>query len=287
MSRWTKLGKWGFAGPWYGELTAHTGSVLMDRLAMLRQYGFQLFSAGLHDLMKLPVDERKSLLAHLGEHGMELAVYTGYPYITAEADEAVSWNEEILLALSELCSVMKPVIVMTEAHYTSRFDKRIPLNAALERLSGALAPLAAGCKEFGTRLAIENHADFYCSDLVTVCRNTPDLWLFLDTGNTFLIGERPLEAFQAAAPYVIGTHFKDHQVRPVLDANPLHFEVGGSVLGEGDVPLQLCYDLLLAHAPFPEELIMEIEMICPSGMSPVAALEKSIAYIRTLDGDGE
>ncbi|REE57442.1 sugar phosphate isomerase/epimerase [Paenibacillus taihuensis] len=287
MNRWTKVGKWGFAGPWYGELTAHTGHVQMDRLHMLREKGFEVFSAGLSDLMQLPEAERRELLAQLDACGMELAVYAGYPYITADADEVAARNEQILSSLAALCELKKPAIVMTHAHYTSRFDKRFPLDVALKRLSAALAPLAAGCKELGTKLALENHADFYCSDLVTVCLNTPDLWIFLDTGNTFLIGERPLEAFQAAAPYVIGTHFKDHQVRPVLDANPLYFEVDGSVLGEGDVPLQDCYELLLAHAPFPEELIMEIEMVCPAGVSPIEALEKSITYIQSLDGDGE
>jgi len=117
---------------------------------------------------------------------------------------------------------------------------------------------------------------------VTLCERTPDLGIFLDTGNTYLIGEQPIPAFEAAAPYTVGTHFKDHYVCPKLDARPLHFEVAGSPLGDGDVPLRACYDLLLAQAPHPEALVMEIEMIRPDDMDAMTCFERSLAFIRSL-----
>jgi len=155
----------------------------------------------------------------------------------------------------------------------------------MDRLADVLAPAAAYCKEIGIPFGIENHGDYYCSDLVGLCERTPHLGIFLDTGNTYLIGEAPLPAFRAAAPYVIGTHFKDHHVRPVPDGRPLHFEVGASVIGEGDVPLRECYRLLMEQAPDPQNLAMQIELIMPSfsGNDPVDALEKSLAFIRSLE----
>ena len=78
----------------------------------------------------------------------------------------------------------------------------------------------------------------------------------------------------------IGTHFKDHRVQPCYE--PLRFEIFGAVLGEGDVGLRECYDLLLRKAPDPETLVMQMEMISPRDMNPLDAMEKSIAFIRSL-----
>lgn len=281
----TNIGRWGYAGPWYGQLTESDESPLLGRLRMHRRFGLEVLSVGLTEWDGLDDESRTALAIMLDEYDMQLAVHVGYPYITSTEEEAQAAGDRILRSLSRLVKEKRPAIVTTEAGYTHRFDRRMPLDRALERLSAALAPLAAGCRDLGVRLGLENHGDFYCSDLVQVCKATPELYLFLDTGNTYLIGERPLEAFEAAAPYVIGAHFKDHKVRPRLDARPLHLEVGPSALGEGDVPLKSCYDLLKARAPHPEQLVLAIEMICPDGDSPVACLERSLAYIRTLDGE--
>jgi hypothetical protein len=72
------------------------------------------------------------------------------------------------------------------------------------------------------------------------------------------------------------------------EAKPLHFEVGPSVIGEGDVPLVECYRLLVERAPNPDKLCMMIELILPSyaGNDPVVALEKSIAFVKTLGRKG-
>ena len=58
----------------------------------------------------------------------------------------------------------------------------------------------------------------------------PGLRIFLDTGNTYLIGERPIPAYEAGAAYTIGTHFKDHRVAPV--PSPLGFDIKGAVAND-------------------------------------------------------
>jgi sugar phosphate isomerase/epimerase len=152
----------------------------------------------------------------------------------------------------------------------------------MERLAATLPALTAGCHGLGLPFGIENHGDYYCSDLVSLCQEVPHLGIFLDTGNTYLIGEVPLPAFEAAAPYVVGSHFKDHHVRPCPDAHPLHFEVGPSIIGDGDVPLRECYQLLLEKNPNPDSLVMEIELIPPSGIDPVESFERSVNFVKSL-----
>ena len=95
-----------------------------------------------------------------------------------------------------------------------------------------------------------------------------------------MIGERPVEAFEAAAPYTIGTHFKDHYVKP--NPGTLHFEIDGAPLGDGDVELKKCYDILMKKAPRPNELLMEVELVVPQGSDPVACKEQSIKFINSL-----
>jgi sugar phosphate isomerase/epimerase len=144
--------------------------------------------------------------------------------------------------------------------------------------------LVEGCAALGLPLSIENHGDYYVSDIVALIERVPGLKIFLDTGNTYLIGEAPLPAFHAAAPYVVGGHFKDHHVRPCPDARPLHFEVAPSIIGDGDVPLRECYQILKAKTPNYDQIVMEIELIPPSDVDPIETLERSLAFVRSLEG---
>jgi sugar phosphate isomerase/epimerase len=132
-------------------------------------------------------------------------------------------------------------------------------------------------------MCIEDHGDFYCSDLVKLCKQTPHLYIFLDTGNTYLIGEQPIPAFEAAAPYTIGTHFKDHTVRPNPDI--LHFEVSCCALGDGDVPLRECYKILMEKAPHPEKLAMMFEMFPAKGQEPQTQHNIADVSIQMNQGD--
>jgi sugar phosphate isomerase/epimerase len=155
----------------------------------------------------------------------------------------------------------------------------------MEILADLLAEPARRCADAGRPLAIENHGDYYVSDLVALIGEVPELRLFLDTGNTFLIGEKPLPAFREAAPFVVGGHFKDHKVGPRTDEGPLRFEIGPAVLGEGDVPLRECFEILRQETPDFDRVAMLIELIPPSfaGDDNVRAFEQSVAFVKSLE----
>ena len=273
---------WGYACPWYGEFLALDEDPLYARLKFLVEHDLTVTGVPISEIADMTDAERDLVAQFLVDHSLQLAPHVGLGYISSEAEAVKRETEAIVNALERYLPLLRGTIVKTTAGAGHRFDRDPPLEAKLERMSSALAPLAAACWDLGAPLAIENHGDFYCSDLVALCERTPHLHIFLDTGNTYLIGEQPMPAFEAAAPHTVGTHFKDHRVRPRLDARPLHFEVGGSPLGEGDVPLRECYDLLLARAPYPDKLVMEIEMICPEDMSALECLDRSLSFIRSL-----
>jgi sugar phosphate isomerase/epimerase len=154
------------------------------------------------------------------------------------------------------------------------------LSQQLDRLAEALTPVARVCHELGRPLGIENHGDYYTSDLVELCRRVPHLGIFLDTGNTYLIGERSVPACREAAPLTIGTHFRDHYVHP--DPHSLTFVIDGAPLGQGDVGLAQVYRDLLDLAPPGRRLIMHWEMVAPKGMHPRDCLEESWRFVRSL-----
>jgi sugar phosphate isomerase/epimerase len=157
----------------------------------------------------------------------------------------------------------------------------MPLETRLQRIAEAFEPLAAGCAELGCPLGIENHGDFYCSDLVAVNKMAPHVNIFLDTGNTFLAGEKSIEGCRDAAPITIGTHLKDHFVHP--DGGTLTFVIEGAALGEGDVGLATVYhDLMrLARAP---KLVLHWELVIAKGANALVEMDRSWEFIRTLPG---
>ena len=274
--------RWGYAMPWYGEFLQYDTEPLFARLKFLLAHDLHVTSIGLQQVLSMSEQERERLSAFLHQNDLQLCPLIGFNYLTATPDEAREQTEYIIEGLRQHSSWMRGSIVHTAAHAGHRFDRQLPVEAKLERLGTVLAPLAEACAELGMPLGIENHGDFYCTEFVELCKQTPHLYMFLDTGNTYLIGERPLPAFELAAPYTVGSHFKDHRVAPRPQARPLHFEVAGSVLGEGDVPLRECYALLKQHAPWPDKLVLEIEMIAPDDVSPTECLDRSLRFIRSL-----
>jgi len=273
---------WGYAGVWPEEFTRGRGwQSLEARLEFAAEWGLECAAADPTRLEEMAAPERDRCLRLVDEHGIRLA-FGVWGLYWVEPEEAARCTDRALEAIARWKERVRAPIVTTGSGGPHRFSREPPLAEQLDRLAERLTPLARGCAGLGLPLGIENHGDYYVSDLVELCGRVPGLGIFLDTGNCYLIGERPLPAIREAAPHTIGTHFKDHRVRPRPEARPLHFEVGGAVLGEGDVGLREAYQILLAAAPDPESLVMEVEMVPPPGMDPFEALRRSLEFVRSL-----
>lgn len=272
---------WGYAGVWLGEYLKGRPFSLEAQLEFVAEWGLQCTGVSAVALDRMEPARRDAILAYLDEHQLCLTLGAWGGYFGPE-DEARRRTDEALEAIRKYKDLVRAPIVTTGAGGVHRFLREPSLAEQLDILAERLTPIAAACREMGLPFGIENHGDYYCSDLVELCRRVPHLGIFLDTGNCYLIGERPLPAIREAAPYTIGTHFKDHRVCPRPEARPLHFEVGGSVLGEGDVGLREAYDILVQHAPNPARLVMEIELVPPPDMDPIEAMRRSVEFVRSL-----
>ncbi len=270
---------WGIAGPWYGEYGCSDGDVLMKQLNFLVKNGFKSMTIGLEE-MNDPArcDQIANFVA---KHDMQLATHLYCNWIKGYQDDLKQRLDIFAEGMRKYADLLRVPIVTTGPGPTHRFMRQPPLKEQIELMSESLTPAAKLCHELGRPLGIENHGNYYCSDLVELCKMTPHLMIYLDTGNTYLIGEKSIPGCRDAAPYTIGTHFKDHYVEPNLPR--LSFDLDGAPLGHGDVGLLEVYKILLENAPNPDKLIMHWEMVTPKGMNPLECMEISWKFIHSLE----
>jgi sugar phosphate isomerase/epimerase len=271
---------WGMAGVFPGELELWRGDEWANQHRFVAQQGFSGGGIGVSDLAD---NAHRAILRDLARsHGQRYCVHVGLDYrdpvevtharLAAELATLLRFREEVPVAFV--------AIVVTGGGH--RFDRAVPLERQLEILSAGLKLLVAGCRQAGIPVAIENHGDYYVSDLVTLCLQTPGLEIMVDTGNCFLIGERPDLIPDEAFPLVRATHWKDHFVKP----NPaiLHFELTGATLGGGHVGLEQIFERLIALHPDPAGIRMMIEWVPDPDRDPRECLVDSKRHLEKISG---
>jgi sugar phosphate isomerase/epimerase len=268
---------WGFAGPFYGEYECWQGDQLMNQLRFIVDHGFRSMGIGLGEL-KEPA-RRDQIAAFVATHDLECTTGVHLSTLDPQRDKVKRQTEEFVEGLRLYKDLLRVPIVTTGAGAGHRFMRDMPLARRLDLMVEAFTPLAKACHDLGCPLGIENHGDFYCSDLVELCERVPHMHIFLDTGNTYLIGEKSIPACREAAPYVIGTHLKDHWVTP--DGGKLVFALDGAPLGEGDVGLATVYNDIITLSKAPK-LVLHWELITPKGMNALEALERSWKFVKGL-----
>lgn len=266
------------AGVFPGALGLYEGDAWANKLNFVADRGFQ--GSGV-DAGVLADDSRVGFLRRLSERrGQHYFVHYGI-CLTPGADTAGrDYREEVKNHIALSSGMPLPVAQFVLQGGLHRFDRRFPIEQQLEKLAGALLPLVARLSEAGIVCAIENHADFYVSDLVSLCQAVPGLTILLDTGNCFLIGERPDQIPDVAFPLISSTHLKDHWARP--DPGELSFKLTGATLGEGHVGLGALFEKLCRLHPDPESIRMMVEWVPDPAKDARACLNESMAYLENL-----
>jgi len=272
---------WGYALGWWPEFLTLDEDPLYARLKFLLAHDLRATNIKLDQLMAMTAEERARLGAFLADNDLHLIPYVWYDYVKSTPDEAKQHTDEIIAVLTECVAMLRTWIVVTHAGCGHRFDRTMPVGEKVRRLSEALGPISAACHALGAPLAINNQGDFYVSDFVELCERTPHLGVHLDTANIFWAGERMHPALETIAPHVFGTHWRDERIT-IGERKPRGVMLHNCCTGDGDVGLRECYDQLVKLAPDPKRLVMEIEMFPPSEMDKTEALEKSLAFVRSL-----
>lgn len=124
-------------------------------------------------------------------------------------------------------------------------------NAAGEKWSEYAGIIRARLVEWGARaaaegyvLAIENHQDFTSREIVDFCGlGGEGVGVTFDTGNTFPVGEAPLDFTRRIAPYVRHVHLKDYRVQFTSEG----YRLIRCAIGDGAVPFAELFAILGQH----------------------------------------
>lgn len=177
-------------------------------------------------------DEMRALRDLLSALGITPIVSGGY--ITAESDSM--FRSARLLGAETIRFALTNVLCGDRAARADWAD----LRAAVAKAIRVLGPRAA---DQGIMIAIENHQDFTSAELVEFCGMAPGVGITYDTGNSFPVGEAPLDFTRAVAPLVRHLHLKDYKVQVTTEG----FRLVRCAIGDGAVPFAGIFGILGQH----------------------------------------
>lgn len=156
---------------------------------------------------------------------------------------------EHLAAALRVCEAVGADVLRT--HLNVRGDLVQKMAQAPARLR-QVAPI---CADLGIRIAVENHEYETSQDVLAVVRAVGSEYVgtHVDTGNSMMVWEEPVQAVRAMAPYAVSSHFKDHAVI-MENGEPL---VVGVPLGRGSMDCAECFRVLVADSPL-ERINIEV-----------------------------
>lgn len=171
------------------------------------------------------------------------------------------------------------VLRMVGSHYGLR---NTPHRPQMERLLGILKNSVKKAEDLGLKLAMENHFDFTCDEMLEMFEtmDSPCFGMTFDTGNAYRYGDEPVEAAKKLARYIHAIHFKD--VAPLAGGNPDDwFYHACTPIGQGvlDVPALVG---TLEEAGYDGLYAIEFDYLDPKYGDEDSALVQSIKYLKTL-----
>ena len=189
----------------------------------------------------MPAAKKALLQQRCSDAGlMSLAVTAYTSFVSNSAGERQA-NVDELRRYAELAAELG-------ANYVRAFLGELPEGTELdpskyERISDCLNVASAYADSLGVKIAVEPHDDFVHSIAVAPVfdrsRSRPALRVIWDIGNAFAAGEAPVESFELLKDHLAYVQVKDGKGRaPDWRLCPL---------GQGDVPLNQAFELLLAN----------------------------------------
>jgi sugar phosphate isomerase/epimerase len=166
-------------------------------------------------------------------------------------------------------------------------DRRLPSDDVRDQIEAAASDIIA-CLPYANErnivMALENHAQLTSAELLNLLKliNDPHVGACIDTMNSIVMLEKPMETVQLLAPYALSVHLKDF----IIESNPRAHKVKGVCLGEGlvDFPKileflgqfqfsgNLCVELFIDRVDSEEETL-ECETHC---------VRRSITYLKSI-----
>jgi len=165
---------------------------------------------------------------------------------------------------------------------SSLFFRNEPHQPQMDKIAELMKESAKRAEDRGIKLAMENHFDFTCDEMLEIFENvgSDHFGMCFDTGNALRIGDEPVGAAQKMAKHIFATHTKD--VAPVYGGDPQDWDFFASVpVGKGvlDVPAIV---KTLKSAGYDGLFAIEFDYLDPKYGDEDPALAESVAYLKQV-----
>ncbi len=212
----------------YRHITGYDVFAYIDEMAGLGFTGVNVSAngAGLRDLCGTTTAHLAGVRAAVTERGLRLELDTS------------DTREESMVRMLEVAAACGADTLRTYTKYAAPLADLI---AWTVRDLRAVAQVAA---DLGVLVVLENHEDFTGPVLAEILGavDHPSVRALYDYGNSQMVGEDPLDALAAMAPFIARVHAKDH----VLLRGPEGPVVQGVPFGSGRLPVGETTDRLYA-----------------------------------------
>lgn len=219
-------------------------------------------------------EERKEIKELLKELGMKVASYSISNNFVKTEEERLKQVEMVKNA----CQIAKFFDTNTIRVFCGDVCEGYDFDTAFDLIVKSFKECVKVAKKENIYYCLENHGKLAGKSqqvkAILDAVNSENLKATTDTGNFLLIGEKPLECVKELKDKIGLVHFKDFSFATKEDFHYIglnNIYVKGSILGEGDVPLQEIVDFLKGQK-YQGCISIETE-----GMKSLQAIEKCIA----------
>jgi sugar phosphate isomerase/epimerase len=154
--------------------------------------------------------------------------------------------------------------------------------AQIRRLTKMLKEAVRAAKDYGIKMAIENHIDFTADEILQLIETvgSPHLGLNFDTGNFARLLDDPVRGMEKLAKYTLATHIKDLKINPQAAVTDWYF-FSTAPVGEGFID-NLKLAKLLKKAGFKGFLAVELDFLHPDYRDEDQAVAQSIRTLKRI-----
>ena len=252
-----------------------------DTIAKAKELGFDAIEFtdidGKGDL-ELQKENARKLRAEADRVGIEINAYTIGASLYNDSQEAMDAEVERLKGQVDVAKILGAKVMRHDVCYAltktgngRSFDRMLPFIAANARKVTEYAETQ------GVKTCSENHGYIaQDSDRVERLFNAvahDNYGLLVDVGNFICVDENPALAVSRVAPYAFHVHVKDFILSSVPTPACPNMSRGGNfwrgtVVGEGDVPVQKCLQIL-KRAGYDDFVSLEYEGVedCIAGIT--------------------
>lgn len=172
----------------------------------------------------------KNLKSQLDEYGFDRVFAWGHP---DGLERGQNWTayEEMIACVPRAKAIGADVMRVVGSSLMFRHEPHGPQIKALVKMFKQAIPIA---KEYGVKMAVENHIDFTSEEILQLLEEVDSEYLGLnfDTGNFLRLLDNPVKGMEKLAPFVYATHVKD--LMPDKNASPTDwFFFAGVPVGKG------------------------------------------------------